>query len=313
MPRIAAAPAFALTLAVVLTPAAAALEVPSLSGRVVDRGDLLSAAAEQRITAQLTAFEGRTGTQMAVLTLASLEGEPLEDYSLRVAERWRLGRADADDGVLLLISRDDRKMRLEVGYGLEARLTDLASRRILDEVVRPRFRAGDYDGGVEAGVAAVLAVVEEGQSALPPPAAGPDAEDGGGFDWSIGPVILLVFVLVLADFLARALWMEGMAGWLLYALIAVPAFTVPATMVGRWFGLASGLAWLLGVAAVRLWVRRRGEPAWLAWMRRKSQEPRSGGSRWSIGSGGSSGGGFSGGGFSGGGGSFGGGGASSGW
>lgn len=294
-----------------LAPPAAALEVPPLTGRVVDRADLLSPGAEQSIAADLAALEQRTGVQVAVLTVPSLEGDPLEDFSLRVAEAWQLGRAGVDDGALLLVARDDRQMRLEVGYGLEPRLTDLASRRILDDVVRPRFRAGDYEGGVAAGVSAVMAVVEQGESALPPPGEGAGgAADGGGSDWSFDPFLLLFFVLFFLDFLTRALWMEGAAGWLLYALVAIAAFTVPGAMLGRGAGLVTGLAWLAGVALVRLWVAWRGEPAWLAWMRRKSQERGSGGGRWSFGSGG---GGFSGGGFSGGGGSFGGGGASSSW
>jgi uncharacterized protein len=135
---------------------AGALEVPFLSGRVVDLADMLPPDAEARVQAKLQAFEEKTGTQVAVLTVASLEGDSLEDFSMRVVETWKLGRAEADDGALLLIAKNDRKMRIEVGYGLEAKLTDLVSGRILDNLVRPKFRGGDFAGGVETGVDAIL-------------------------------------------------------------------------------------------------------------------------------------------------------------
>jgi len=124
---------------------ALALDVPRLTGRVNDYADLLSSDAEIRIEQKLAMLEKDTGAQVAVLTIQSLEAESLEEYSLRVAETWALGRGDQDDGALLLIARNDRKMRLEVGYGLEPTLTDIMSKRILDQVLRPRFRAGDFD------------------------------------------------------------------------------------------------------------------------------------------------------------------------
>ena len=113
-------------------------------------------------------MEADTGTQVAVLTIDSLEGEQLEEYSLRVAETWALGRKGQDDGALLLIVKNDRKMRLEVGYGLEPTLSDVMSRRILDQILRPRFRAGDFDAGVSAAIDAIDGLVR-GTSTLPPP------------------------------------------------------------------------------------------------------------------------------------------------
>ncbi len=153
---------------------AAALEVPFLSGRVVDEAGILGPDAEQNLTRTLEELERATGAQVAVLTVPSLGGEALEDYSLRVAETWRLGSAERDDGVLLLIVRDDRKMRFEVGHGLEGAIPDVLAGRILDNLVRPRFRAGDFDGGVGAGVEAVAALVrgEAAEAVVPPPAAG---------------------------------------------------------------------------------------------------------------------------------------------
>ena len=142
-----------LTLSLVLALAAAtapALEVPYLAGRVNDLADLLSPGAEARIEEELAALERETGAQGAVLTVPSLEGDPLEDFSLRVVDTWKLGREGVDDGVLLVIARDERQVRIEVGYGLEATLTDVGSKRILSDVMTPRFRAGDFDGGVEA-------------------------------------------------------------------------------------------------------------------------------------------------------------------
>ena len=145
-----------------------ALSVPELTGRVNDYAALLTPATEARIDALLTRLERDTGAQVVVLTIDSLQGEPLEDYSLRVAETWKLGRADADDGALLLIAKNDRKMRLEVGYGLEPVLSDVMSRRILDQILRPSFRAGDFDGGIERAVEAMDGLIR-GTSTLPPP------------------------------------------------------------------------------------------------------------------------------------------------
>ena len=135
--RVALASAAALLGAALAAPLPA-LEVPFLSGRVVDLAGMLTESEKQSVEQKLAAFEKKTGAQVAVLTLPSLEGEPLEDYSIRVVETWKLGRTGHDDGVLLLIARDDRKMRIEVGRGLEDRLTDLVAGRILDHLLRPR-------------------------------------------------------------------------------------------------------------------------------------------------------------------------------
>ncbi len=143
-----------------LTPKTAqSLDVPPLRGHVNDYAGLLSPEMAQKIERFLTRFEQSDSTQIVVLTIASLQGEPLEEYSLRVAEHWGIGQKGKDNGALLLISRDDRKMRIEVGYGLEGRLTDLLSGRIIDQEIRPRFRQGDFDGGIAAGVTAMTEAV----------------------------------------------------------------------------------------------------------------------------------------------------------
>lgn len=155
----------ALLLIVGLLPAAAQ-QIPPLSGRVVDNASVISGAAESEITAYLAALEEQSGIQMAVLTVSSLGGVPLEEYSIRVVEEWELGQAGEDNGVLLLIATQEKQMRLEVGYGLEGTLTDAASGVIIREYLQPAFRAGDFDGGIKAAVSAVASVTTD-TSTLP--------------------------------------------------------------------------------------------------------------------------------------------------
>ncbi len=137
----------------------AALDLPALQGYVNDYGDMISPEAESRLEAELKAFEVSDSTQVVILTVKSLEGEALEDYTIRVAEKWKPGQSKKDNGVIFFASRDDRVMRIEVGRGLEGVLTDLLSGRILDNIVRPRFRAGDFDGGFEEGTSAIVSAV----------------------------------------------------------------------------------------------------------------------------------------------------------
>ena len=134
---------------------AAAADVPFLSGRVVDDAELLSLAAAERVTALLKAHETRTGEQVVVLTVPSLEGRSIEEYAVEVFQSWKLGQKGKDNGALLVVVPRERKMRIEVGYGLEGRLTDVASSRIIRNVIAPRFKAGDFDQGVEIGMIAV--------------------------------------------------------------------------------------------------------------------------------------------------------------
>lgn len=136
-----------------------ALEVPPATGYVNDRAGILSSATKQQLEQGLREFERSDSTQLVVLTIPSLEGEVLEEYSLKVAESWGIGQRGKDNGALLLIARDDRKIRIEVGYGLEGQLTDLLTGRIIDQEITPRFRSGDYDGGVVAGVSAMAKAV----------------------------------------------------------------------------------------------------------------------------------------------------------
>jgi len=134
----------------------AATQIPAPQGYVSDYGNMISSSLEAELNEKLRNFEETDSNQLVILTVPSLEGEPLEDYSIRVAEEWKIGQKGKDNGVLFLVSREDRKMRIEVGRGLEGRLTDLAAGRIIDLVVKPKFRAGDFDGGFAAGVSALI-------------------------------------------------------------------------------------------------------------------------------------------------------------
>lgn len=136
-----------------------ALSVPELKGRVNDYASLLSPSTKDRLEAKLKQFEQSDSTQIVVLTIPSLEGEDLEGYSIRVAEAWKIGWKGLDNGAILLISRDDKKLRIEVGRGLEGKLTDLISGRIIRTVIVPYFKKGDFDGGVEAGTTAIIEAV----------------------------------------------------------------------------------------------------------------------------------------------------------
>jgi uncharacterized protein len=136
-----------------------ALDVPKLTGYVNDNADIISSGVELKIENYLRQFEGSDSTQIGVLTIPSLEGESLEEYALKVAEAWLLGQKGKDNGVLLLVARDDRKIRIEVGYGLEGKLTDLLAGRIIDQEMVPYFRQGNFEGGIIAGINALTEVV----------------------------------------------------------------------------------------------------------------------------------------------------------
>ncbi len=137
----------------------AQLATPELTGRVVDNAGLLDAAQETALTDRLGAHETATGEQIVVVTLPSLEGDVLENVSLRLAREWGIGQADFNNGALLLVAQAERKIRIEVGYGLEGRLTDIQSGLIIRETIVPRFRGGDFAGGITAGVEAILGVL----------------------------------------------------------------------------------------------------------------------------------------------------------
>jgi uncharacterized protein len=278
----------------------AALAVPALTGHVNDYANIISPEAAVRIEQTLAALERDKGAQVVVLTIEDLDGEQLEDYSLRVAENWSLGRADQDDGALLFIAKNDRKMRLEVGYGLEPYLTDIMSRRVLDQILRPSFRAGDFDRGIERAVGAIDGLIR-GTSTLPAPE--PSPSEGDLPTQTFG----LLWLLFLVPFVLMLLGTNPFQ-WFLYLFLIPFVFVGGLTVAGPSTGPFFVGAWLVGAPILWSFFGRR----------RKKRKPGRPGHRsgWSGGSWSSGGGGFSssgGGGFSGGGGSFGGGGSSSSW
>jgi uncharacterized protein len=268
-----------------------ALDVPTLTGRVVDLAGVLPAHEAAQLSDQLKAHEETTGNQVAVLILPSLEGEPLEEYSHRVATTWKLGRKGTDNGALLIVALKERKLRIEVGYGLEGTLTDLRSAHIIRQEIVPRFKAGDIPGGVRAGTEAILKTIEGTYQAGDEPQGRP-AFMSGAFEYVVvGIIVGFLAGLILSQGLKRA---RALLGSLLSFMVAQAASI-------SWGVVAAG------VTAILLWIVLSGS----------GRRRRSGFNDWtgySTGGGGWSGGGaFDSGGFSGGGGDFGGGGASGDW
>ena len=265
-----------LLFAPLLTTAADLVPLPALAARVTDLTATLTAEQRAALEASMAAIERQKGSQVAILILPTTQPETIEEFGIRLAEAWQVGRDGVDDGVIVIVAKDDRKMRLEVGYGLEGPIPDAVAKRIVADVMAPRFRQGDFAGGLNETVDALGKLI--GGEALPAPPASeefPNVNLDNGF-W-------LVVILFVAGILRSIL---GAIGSLLAAgLAAAAAFWV--------FG-----SWLIAlIAAVIVFV---------------FSFARAGGG--GMGSGGfSSGGGSSGGGFSGGGGGFGGGGASGSW
>ena len=266
----------------------AVVPVPSLSGRVVDLTHTLSPAAQARIDASLADLERRKGSQIAVLIVPTTDGEDLAQFGIRVAEAWKLGRKGVDDGAILLVARNDRKMRIEVGYGLEGAIPDAVAKRVVSDVIAPYFRQGDFAGGIEAGVDQLVKLVDG--EPLPPPKPAPT---GAAAD--IGAILFGGIVLgVIVGRLLR-LWLGAAGGGVLAGVGA--GLGVMLLSGAALAGLMAGFVVLaiVGAGAVGGGIGGGGFGGWS--------------------SGGFGGGSFGrgGGGFSGGGGGFGGGGASGSW
>jgi uncharacterized protein len=146
-------------LLVVSRTAFALVDIPELSKRVTDLTATLNAEQQSALEAKLAAFEAKKGSQIAILLVPTTQPEDIAQYSLRVAEKWKIGRAKTDDGVLVLIAKDDRKMRIEVGYGLEGAIPDVYAKRIVSDVMRPRFKQNDFYGGIDASAEALIAII----------------------------------------------------------------------------------------------------------------------------------------------------------
>lgn len=272
--------------------------------RVTDLTDTLSAQQQQALSQKLAAFEQEKGSQVAVLMVPTTQPETIEQYGIRVAEQWKLGRKGVDDGLILLVAKNDHKVRIEVGYGLEGAVPDAIANRIIDEIILPRFKQGDFYGGINAGVDAILKVVQG--EPLPKPKAQPHRSSAGNNLMSIAFPIFFVLIF-LGNQLRRLFggpWAAAGVGVGTGVLMSLLAASLLSGLV---FGVIAGVLALLfysggsgggrgggigGMGAAGLMGYGLG-----------------GG----FGGGGLGGGGFGGGGFGGGGGGFGGGGASGGW
>jgi uncharacterized protein len=264
--------------------AGAQVPVPPLGGRVTDRTATLTDEQKSALEQTLRSFEARKGSQVAVLIVPSTAPETIEQYALRVAERWKPGRKNVDDGALLVVAKDDRTLRIEVGYGLEGALTDAACKRIISEIIVPRFRQEDFYGGIADGVDRILRVIDG--EPLPKP-----EERRSGGTRGIGSFLPVMMILALV------------VGGVLHTVLG----KFPGALVTG--GAVSVVTWMLvGAISVALIA---GVIAFLFTLMGGGMGGRGLG-RGGFG-GGFGGGGFGGGGFSGGGGGFGGGGASGRW
>ncbi len=262
--------------------AGAEVAVPPLVGRVTDQTATLTAEQKTALEQTLQAFEARKGSQVALLIVPTTAPETIEQYSLRVAEQWKLGRKKVDDGAILVVAKNDRALRIEVGYGLEGALNDATSKRIISDVITPDFRQGDFYGGIKAGIDQIIRVID-GE---------PMPEPKGrllGKPSDISQYVPIIFLLALV-----------VGGILRSTLGRFPGSIVTGGAVGV-------IAWLLvGTASIALFA---GVIAlFFTMMGGGMMGPGAGGHYGGFGRGG-----FGGGGFSGGGGGFGGGGASGRW
>jgi len=269
--------------------AEALVAVPPLKSRVTDLTGTLNDQQRSALEQTLAEFEGRKGAQIAVLLVPTTQPEAIEQFAVRVEESWKLGRKGVDDSVLLVIAKDDRKLKIEVGYGLEGALPDITAKRIIEQDIVPRFKQGDFYGGIRAGTDRIMRTIE-GEPLPPPRHAGQQSPLFQHIEWLIPAfIILMIAQAIMKKLLGRAVGAGltgGVAGLLAWLVVGSLIIAVIVAVIAFVFGLLGGNA------------LRQGS----GW----------GGGGWS--SGGWSGGGSSGGGdFGGGGGSSGGGGASGSW
>lgn len=268
---------FGLFLLLFFTAAWAQVPVPELSKRVTDLTATLSAEQVSALENKLAAFEAKRGSQIAVLIIPTTQPEDIAQFGIRVADAWKIGRKNVDDGVILIVAKDDRKLRLEVGYGLEGAIPDAIAKRVIAETITPYFKNGDYAGGIDAGVTQLIGLIE-GES-LPTPVKEPGVQlDEGAF-------MFILFGGLITGFVLSALLGRVMGGML----------------AGLGSGVLVALLFGLGFAAVMIGLM----VFFIVGVRHR------GGSGWSSGGGGFGGG--YGGSWGGGGGGFGGGGASGSW
>ncbi|MBI4755391.1 MAG: TPM domain-containing protein [Betaproteobacteria bacterium] len=266
--------------------------IPELARRVTDVTGTLGANDADRLESQLAAFEGQRGSQIAILIVPTTQPESVEQYSIRVAEAWRIGRGGQDDGVIIVVARNDRRVRIEVGYGLEGALPDALARRIIAETMAPRFKAGDYYGGLADGVAQIQKAAAGEGLAPPGPEAGAGREGGEEDLLGAGLIVAVVAASVLVRVLGRLLGGLASGGLVGFLALVVTGSILTAILAGL---AALVLALFLGGRTVG-----RGGP----WVGPGTGGWTGGGGSWGGGGGGS---------WGGGGGGFGGGGASGDW
>ncbi|CAD84826.1 MAG TPA: YgcG family protein [Nitrosomonas europaea] len=261
--------------------ALAEIAIPLLKSHVTDLTETLSSMEISRLEQQLTDFEAKKGSQIALLIIPTTQPETIEQYSIQVAEVWKLGRKGIDDGVLLLVAKNDRTLRIETGYGLEGVLPDALARRIIDEIIVPKFRQGHFFGGLQAGVEQIISIIE-GETL-------PESEPAGGASLAVENIIPFLFIALVLGRTLQSMFgrmagatitgsIAGALTWLISSSIAVALLIAIAIFVISLFEQTGRII-------------HRGGPGYRNWP----------------------GGGFSGGGFRGGGGGFGGGGASGRW
>ncbi|MBS0335942.1 MAG: YgcG family protein [Proteobacteria bacterium] len=245
--------ALVVAVASLAAPAHADVPVPALKARVTDLTGTLSAEQAAALEQRLAAFEAKKGSQIAVLMLPSTKPEEIEQYSIRVAEAWKIGRKGTDDGVILVVAKDDRRLRIEVGYGLEGAIPDATAKRVISETITPRFKAGDFYGGISAGVDQLIQLVD-GEK-LPPPSG--TAQGQGGMDPSDFIVPGIIFVVVVGSILKAVLGrfpgavasgaLAGVVAWFLFglgiaAIAAFIAFILTLMNSGNWSSGGGGFS-----------------------------------------------------------------------
>ena len=226
--------------------AQAEVDVPLLKQRVTDLTGTLALAQIQALETKLTAFESSKGSQIAVLMLPTTQPETIDQFGIRVVDAWKLGRKGVDDGVLLLVAKDDRKLRIEVGYGLEGALNDATSKRIVAEIISPYFKRGEFYSGIDAGVSAIIKVVEG--EPLPPSQSASTHSGSSNLDglknfFGVGLVIFLLGNVLLRQWLGllpSGLIVGGLIGVLAWVLILSMAWAVAAGLVALLLSLILG-------------------------------------------------------------------------
>lgn len=267
----------------------AQLAVPPLTARVTDQTGTLTREQQAGLERMLQEFEARKGTQIAVLMVASTKPEPIEQYALRVGEQWKIGRKKVDDGAILVVAKDDRALRIEIGYGLEGVLNDATASRIIREVIVPRFREGDFYGGINAGLDRMMRLIDGEPLPAPQKSASPAAEGG----WMQLLPMLLIVALIGGGIL-RAMFGRFLGAAATGGVVGFLAWTLAGTLLIALIAALFAFIFTLGGSGGRRYYGGGFPGGGIGFPR--------GGGGWGGG-----------GGFRGGGGSFGGGGASGRW